>query len=265
MQDVLRHCQDAVSVPKKLNVDDVTLRSQNQVALILCAYLRANPAPTSTCTSTTATEERVPLVIGTTHLKASKTAEGEIFRLLESRQLMDTMLRNVHAIKSISGEIEPGVLLTGDLNAVPEDRSEIFGFDCAVYKYLTSHAKLPLRSVLNDDLVQRLCQQDGLPLEQAKKKIWTTWKARKRGDETTELVVKHCIDYILYRPPPPPPPLSLPKEQLPKGVALAASAVSELFTDDVVGDALLPCDAYPSDHLSIVADFDIVSTDPACI
>jgi hypothetical protein len=78
-------------------------------------------------------------------------------------------------------------------------------------------------------------------------------------------VVKHCIDYILYRPPPPPPPLSLPTEQLPKGVALTAFAVSELFTDDEVGDALLPCDAYPSDHLSIVADFDIVSTDPACI
>lgn len=202
-------------------------------------------------------------MIGTTHLKASKTAEGEIFRLLESRQLMDAMLRNVHAIKSIGDEIEPGVLLTGDLNAVPEDRSEIFGFDCAVYKYLTSHAKLPLRSVLNDDLVQHLCQHDGLSREQAQKKIWTTWKARKRGDETTELVVKHCIDYILYRPPPPLPPLSLPLQQFAKRVDLIASAVSELFTDDEVGDALLPCDAYPSDHLSIVADFDIVSTDPA--
>lgn len=256
-----------MSAPKNRRVDDATLQSQNQVALILCVYLRDNPAPTITSTdadtSTTVTLERIPVVIGTTHLKASKTAEGEIIRLLQSRQLMDGMLRNIHAIQSISGDIEPAVLLTGDLNAIPEDRSAIFDFDCAVYQYLTSHTELPLRSVLNDDFVQRICQHDGLPHEQAKKKIWTTWKARKWSDETSELIVKHCIDYILYRPPPPPSPSLPQQQQRTKGVAFTASAVSELFTDDEVGDALFPCASYPSDHLSIVADFDVIRTDPS--
>lgn len=173
---------------------------------------------------------------------------------------MDAMLRNIHAMKTISDSIEPGVLLTGDLNSVPEDRSEIFGFDCAVYNFLTSHATLPLRSVLNDDLEQLICCLDGLSREQVKKHVWTTWKARQRGEETAELIVKHCIDYILYRPPP------LAQEQPPsftvqeKRVSLAPSAVSELYTDDEVGDALLPSASYPSDHLSIVADFEVLTT-----
>lgn len=203
--------------------------------------------------------QKIPIVIATTHLKASKSAEGEIYRLLECRQLIQALERNVEAMKLMINEenVRPAVILTGDLNATPEDRSDIFGFDCAVYSYITSQSKYPLRSVLNDDLAQsRNIRKDAA---KDKQNIWTTWKARRKGSEIDELIVKHCIDYILYSPPSEQSVDLLQQGTIRKIIGLQSMAVSDMFRDDEVDKTLLPSKQYPSDHVSIVADFQVVS------
>ena len=91
--------------------------------------------------------------------------------------------------------------------------------------------------------------------------IWTTWKARRRpnGEES---IAKGCIDYIFYSPsllpPPPPPPSDGYMDSTDSSVitdySLRAAAVLDLLGEDIVGDALLPNAAFPSDHISLVAD-----------
>ena len=115
--------------------------------------------------------------------------------------------------------------------------------------------------------------------------VWTSWKSRRK--QGTEKVVKNCIDYILYAP--------LPNrdmqaacgsssnnnnnnnnnnvsseggDQLDGGssssnvmpiVGVRALGVLDLLTDEEVGPGFLPSPSYPSDHIAIAADFEIVS------
>ena len=74
--------------------------------------------------------------------------------------------------------------------------------------------------------------------------VWTTWKGRiKKGSEK---VIKHCIDYILYAPP------------LGSGPGVRATSILDLYSDDYIEKDLLPSALYPSDHLSIAAELQIV-------
>eukprot|EP01039_Chlorochromonas_danica_P009605 gene9602-10617_t len=232
---------------KTSNVDTV-LRPQNQVAIVLVFHLLAGkegkpPAP--------------PIILATTHLKASKNAQGEKMRHLEALQL----LKAVERTSSMVGN-SAAVLLTGDFNACPTKRSSL-GFDCSVIASMQTH-DLQLRSVMNDDLREELTRTDTFASNhQAHSKdedltscscpcclpnedpTWTTWKARRKG--SAEQVVKHCIDYIFYAPP-----------SLHRQVGIRAKAVLRGFREDEVDSALFPNDRYPSDHIAIAADLQII-------
>mmetsp|Transcript_7500 Transcript_7500/g.16412 ORF Transcript_7500/g.16412 Transcript_7500/m.16412 type:complete len:387 (+) Transcript_7500:301-1461(+) len=222
------------------------LRVQNQVALIaICEVLTKDG---DVCTS---------VVVATTHLKAAKTADGELCRYGETQQLLSA-IHNCsrkfwqYCRREGGGVGELPVVLTGDLNACPTHRSSQFGFNCTVYPLIKEHP-MQLRSVMNDDLVMspegvlsssvsahsdtRVPSQSGS--EGAKDTVWTTWKSRwKKGKEN---VVRHCIDYIMYS----------------SGNVRAASAV-DIFSDAQIAPELFPSSTYPSDHISLVADLQIL-------
>lgn len=77
--------------------------------------------------------------------------------------------------------------------------------------------------------------------------VWTTWKARKK--DGGEKVVKHCIDYILYAP------FSIVLES---GVGVRAMGVLDLLRTEEVGPDFLPSSSYPSDHIAIAADLEVI-------
>ena len=140
------------------------------------------------------------------------------------------------------------------MNTTPTDK---------VYPMIKSHP-LQFRSVLNDDLQplrpgisyssytykHRVDGPDPIGSE-----IWTSWKARRRANGQ-ESIAKTCIDYIFYSPSltpplPPPPPSS---SSTVSHYTLRAAAVLDLLGEDIVGEALLPNAAFPSDHIALVAD-----------
>lgn len=81
--------------------------------------------------------------------------------------------------------------------------------------------------------------------DDAIEEVWTTWKARKK--EGGEKVVKHCIDYILYAPP-----------RRHMNVGVRALGVLDLLRNHEVGPDFLPSSSYPSDHIAIAADLEII-------
>ena len=233
------------------------MRAQNQVALVaLCELIDAKPP---------ANQKPPQIILCTTHLKATKNIVGERTRLLEVQQLLGSVQRLYSAREKGGGGDEPLILITGDLNAAPDDRST--GFEALAYSAVKA-SPLGLRSVLNDDVQEQILRQqqqrDALQPQQKKEQeleeeIWTTWKARrKKGKES---IAKSCIDYILYRPPFAPllPPVGV-GDRLGSGMrsGLRAKASLGLFTENEIGEDLLPSARYPSDHLAISADLEVV-------
>ena len=70
----------------------------------------------------------------------------------------------------------------------------------------------------------------------------------KSGDAKTsrEHISKHATDYIFYSP------LRVDRP------GFRAVAVIDLFDEDDVGKRLLPSSRYPSDHVAIVGDFELL-------
>ena len=105
--------------------------------------------------------------------------------------------------------------------------------------------------------------------------VWTSWKSRRK--QGAEKVVKNCIDYILYAPlanreaqaacgsnnnignEGSDPLSSGSSSDLMPIVGVRALGVLDLLTDEEVGPGFLPSPSYPSDHIAIAADFEIVS------
>lgn len=211
------------------------IRAQNQVALIALCQLVSKQAPNS--------QDPAPqLIICTTHLKATKNIVGERTRHLEVSQLLSSVTRLYETKKKesqLADSIEPLVLITGDLNAAPNDVST--GFQALAYAAVKA-SPLQLCSVLNDDM-------------QAKD-IWTTWKARRKQGK--ESIAKSCIDYILYKPLKMDGQKFLTTRGAGQKAGLRARAVLGLFSESEIGDGLLPSAQYPSDHIAIAADLDVV-------
>ena len=204
------------------------IRPQNQVALI------------SVCELITDDEKSPKIIICTTHLKAQKNIVGEIYRYKEIVQLLNELDRVFNSIKVCGND--PVVLLTGDLNATPS--SDSTGYTSLAYSAVKAH-HLGLRSVLNDDLVDFYSNKETIF---EAKNIWTTWKARRKGSK--EVVTKHCIDYIMYTP------VSSEHRS-----AIRPLAALGLYASEDLGDELLPSSSYPSDHVAIAADLEIISRD----
>lgn len=243
---------------KAVREEEKQLRTQNQVALILVCDLLSPIGDNQNQDN----DESPQVIIATTHLKAAKTALGEQYRLKESQQLLAAIDRSIESVEFSNQfknlKLDPAVILTGDLNACPTAKSETFGFECTMYSFIKSHP-LELRSVLNDDLEEFYKKQG----KDSDEEIWTTWKARNKQGK--EVVVKHCIDYIMYAP------LSscitrhfdsktMNYVERRKNVGLRAVGVVEGFREDSVdiGEDLLPNAIYPSDHVAVIADLEII-------
>jgi len=206
------------------NVDDTKVKAQNQVGIIaVCRLLTGGP----------------PIIVATTHLTAAKNAMGEVYRYVEIMQLLNGIEKAIKNLSMSDKTSTPAILLTGDLNAAP---TESTGYTPKAYSAVKSHP-FDLRSVMNDDYEPLVIQKN---LDN-KDKVWTTWKARRKHG--VESVTKHCIDYILYNSP-------VEKNGRPGFRPISAL---DLFKSEDIGENLLPSSFYPSDHVAIAADLQLVS------
>lgn len=215
-------------------VDKVRL-AQNQVALIAVCELMQEGAVMSS------DGRGRHLIVACTHLKAKKTGLAEAYRLREIQQLLGALDR-VCSSMTQSG-IPASVLLAGDLNALPKPCS----YPALTYRAVKEH-RLRFRSVFNDDLEEAIAQAalaaknnspDSVapvsPISLTGGELYTTWKARSAFGG--EQVSKHCIDYLFY-----------------SSAGLKAVAALDLFSEEQLGQTLLPSAMYPSDHVAIAAD-----------
>jgi hypothetical protein len=180
------------------------------------------------------------------------------------------------------------------LNACPGVAKN--GYKPLAYPAVKSH-RTQYRSVLNDDRVIAdentvlgsaacLNSLELLEGDASNYNVWTTWKSRrKKGKED---VSRLCIDYILYSPPSLDTILgntnlaqelvsgkmserldTLLKDRIVQqqtvdsklrfiSAGVRARGILDLLSDKDVGTGLLPSPNYPSDHLAIGADLEIV-------
>jgi hypothetical protein len=185
--------------------------------------------------------------------QATKTARGERLRYWETQQLLSALERACSGLLQPSGRYgnlcSVPIILAGDLNASPSTSNDQFGFNNTVYPLLKRHS-LGLRSVMNDDLLSARRSGGG--------EVWTTWKARRKlGKET---VARSCVDYILYGVAHAKPGPGKANRPVSGGrLALRAAAVLDVPSDADVGEELLPNAHYPSDHIPLLADLQIVT------
>lgn len=179
--------------------------------------------------------------LGTTHLKAR---HGSLLSKLRNEQGKDLM----RFVKDVA-QGRP-ILLCGDFNAEPSEpvystilNNKDLGLTSA-YAELLSKASSPDKSKsIDDDLGQKDnagSGEENVPLTRAEimashEPNYTTWKIREDGGE-----VCHCIDYVFYS----------------KNKFNVENCL--LFPDSVeVGKNRVPSFRYPSDHFSLVCDFQI--------
>ena len=161
--------------------------------------------------------ERLPaLLVGCTHLKATKKSAGERKRVVQVQQLLDFV---VDKRMKRSGGTSP-VVLCMDMNAVPIEQGHEYPSEAL--PTALNHTGISLRSAYATALG-------------GKEPAWSTWKVRKKSGDTIES--KHTIDYILHSP-----------ELRVKKVLLAPD-------DEVIGEGRLPDWSYPSDHIALAAEF----------
>lgn len=167
--------------------DEESLKLQNQVGLItVCEFICGRSKWCSEGGDGDAAKKisPPPLIICTTHLKASKTSTGERYRQKGVQQIL-AEVNKIYQSLAVNGR-RPPVILTGDFNAVSNSREYL----PLTYEAVKRH-RLGLRSVYNEDV----------PLSSDKlssRELYTVWKYRRRGSK--EVVVKRCIDYIFYGP-----------------------------------------------------------------
>jgi hypothetical protein len=117
-------------------VSEDLIRAQNQVALVaICEVLNhkgsEGPPP--------------PIIVATTHLKSSRSATGERYRLKEILQVLGVIQSMQNCLLSMG---RPGaVLLAGDMNAVPTTDP----VEPLTYRAIKNFGGLPLRSVYTED------------------------------------------------------------------------------------------------------------------
>ncbi|KAJ1439779.1 Endonuclease/exonuclease/phosphatase [Ochromonadaceae sp. CCMP2298] len=169
----------------ELQEDEKNIRAQNQVALIaVCVLIDADEGSLSSNSTARSRVAPPPIVVGTTHLKSSKSATGERYRQLGINNVLSAIgiiYKNLERVGRT-----PAVVLTGCLNAVPNTVQ----YEPLCYRAVKAHS-LGLRSVYNEDL--SLSQ-----VKMSVPQVYTTWK--KRVSDGGEVEVQSCVDYIFYRP-----------------------------------------------------------------
>lgn len=151
-------------------ISEDLIRAQNQVALVCICELQNNKGASLT----------PPIIVATTHLKSSRSATGERYRLKEILQVL-AVIENVQSILS-SSKRPAAVLLAGDFNAVPESQS----FEPLTYRAIKNHQSLALRSVYNEDFpYQSRFMNEG----EFSPSTFLSYLDRGNGEE----IVKRCI------------------------------------------------------------------------
>lgn len=183
------------------------------------------------------------MCVGTTHLKAR---HGALLSKLRNEQGKDLM--------RFIREVAKGrpILLAGDFNAEPIE---------PVYSTIINNEELQLGSAYSDLLARYGEKYSGTDvnngaatgqqhtdcadastgtkadLSAANEPKYTTWKIRESGE------VCHCIDYVFYT-----------RDQLTVKNCLMFPQGQE------VGKCRVPSFQYPSDHFSLVCDFELAGT-----
>ncbi|XP_046866568.1 nocturnin isoform X2 [Drosophila willistoni] len=161
----------------------------------------------------------------TTHLKAR---HGALLAKLRNEQGRDL----IRFVKQFAGESP--LLLCGDFNAEPIEPIYATILNCDLMKLGSAYADMKM----DREKILEPCDDANEWVSQSIKREppYTTWKIREEGE------VCHTIDYVFYTP-----------EQLKIKNCLA-------FPDgEEIGKNRTPSYQYPSDHFSLVCDFELIN------
>lgn len=166
------------------------------------------------------------IVVCSAHLKAGKTQKFEQIRLKQARQLK-TLIQSCTEIKLWCSP--PEVLLCADMNAEAKVKPPEQEGEPLAYRHLRNRVGAPDGGVPLDSAYSLL--PDGVEMDQGFEPEYTTLKLRPTGK------VKRTIDYMLH------------------SRSLKAVALLKIPTKKEMPPELIPSYHYPSDHISLGADF----------
>ncbi|XP_061394947.1 nocturnin [Musca vetustissima] len=173
------------------------------------------------------------LCVCTTHLKAR---HGSLLSKLRNEQGRDL----IRFVKQFAGD--RAVILCGDFNAEPTEPVYETILNCEFMKLASAYAEMRAES----DECNNASTKDSMPAmngcDKVQKSIqneppYTTWKIREDGEEC------HTIDYVFYT-----------KDQLKVKNCL------EFPQGDEIGLNRTPSFQYPSDHFSLICDFEVLDS-----
>jgi hypothetical protein len=194
---VLPKIPDSIELDE-IDDEDMYIRAQNQVTLMACLEFVGESATRKGEYGT----PPPPLIVGTTHLKSSKSGTGERYRQREVKMILDR-IDQMRRSYTRQGR-EPCVVFSGCLNALPEQASYTAPL---CYQAIKRH-RVGLRSIYTDDMSRMKTRG---PEQQ--QELYSTWKARLlpstalhfnginmgRGEGLyRESISKSLIDYICY-------------------------------------------------------------------
>ncbi|XP_003736916.2 nocturnin isoform X1 [Drosophila pseudoobscura] len=164
----------------------------------------------------------------TTHLKAR---HGALLAKLRNEQGRDLM----RFVKQFAGETP--LLLCGDFNAEPIEPIYATILGCDLFKLGSAYADVKLE---REQILQHSEDVNEFVSQSIKREPpYTTWKIREEGEEC------HTIDYVFYTPD-----------------HLKIKNCLEFPAGEEIGKNRTPSYRYPSDHFSLVCDFELLDGPP---
>ncbi|XP_073838733.1 NADP/NADPH phosphatase nocturnin isoform X4 [Musca autumnalis] len=174
------------------------------------------------------------LCVCTTHLKAR---HGSLLSKLRNEQGRDL----IRFVKQFAGD--RALILCGDFNAEPTEPVYSTILNCEFMKLASAYAEMRAESdECNNESTKKDQPTQTNGCDKVQKSIqneppYTTWKIREDGEEC------HTIDYVFYT-----------KDQLKVKNCL------EFPQGDEIGLNRTPSFQYPSDHFSLICDFEILDS-----
>lgn len=191
----------------------------------------------------------------TTHLKARR---GALLAKLRNEQGRDLL----RFVKQFAGDSP--LLMCGDFNAEPVEPIYATILSCDLFKLSSAYADMKLERNREHQLEQQhLAEHEGegedvnewISQSIKREPPYTTWKIREDGEEC------HTIDYVFYTPDQlkvisPNCPIVIPNI-LNLLLNLQIINCLEFPAGEQIGKNRTPCIQYPSDHFSLVCDFEL--------
>ncbi|XP_017113812.1 nocturnin isoform X2 [Drosophila elegans] len=162
--------------------------------------------------------------VATTHLKAR---HGALLAKLRNEQGRDL----IRFVKQFAGETP--LLLCGDFNAEPVEPIYATILGCDLLRLGSAYADVKLD---REEILQPSADVGEFVSESMKREPpYTTWKIREEGEEC------HTIDYVFYTPD-----------------RLKIKNCLDFPAGEQIGKNRTPSFQYPSDHFSLVCDFELL-------